>query len=285
MRPTQTRAAIVLLPLALLAFAGNSLLARAALRDGLIDPVGFTGLRLFAGAVTLAGILLLRGGVTRLLQFRPGSSVSLFVYAIAFSVAYIYLDAGFGALVLFGVVQLTMFIAALRKGQSPTSREWIGMVLAFCGLVWLLSPGSLEAPAAMAGVMAIAGVSWAAYTLIGRGAEDATVNTAQAFVGASLMVAPVLAFWPHKEWSAHGVALAALSGSLTSGLGYVVWYAVLPALSRTAAAVVQLAVPPVTLLLSALFLGEDLTFRLAAASVIIIFGIGLSVTARKEQRP
>lgn len=275
--------ALILLALTMIAFAGNSLIARLALRDDLIDPVGYTSLRLLSGALMLAAILLLRDQSRQMLKLNLTGSVSLFVYAIAFSIAYIALDAGLGALVMFGVVQLTMFAMAIFKGQSPAPTEWIGMLLAFAGLVWLLAPGSTDLPLPMVAMMTIAGVGWAVYTLDGRRAGDPVINIAQTFLAASILILPFLIFWPNQNWSIEGALLAITSGAITSGLGYVMWYSVLPLLTRTRAAVVQLLVPPLTLLLSVSFMGEELTMRLLLASAVIIFGIGLAVTTPKNR--
>jgi drug/metabolite transporter (DMT)-like permease len=276
-----TRRTAVLTVLALAAFASNSLLARAALRGRLVDPGSFTFVRLATGALVLA-LLAARPGPPRG-TWRAGSSaaaVALFVYALAFSLAYLRLDAGTGALVLFGAVQATMIGWGMAVGHRPSVLEWLGLVVALAGLVLLVAPGLHAPDPAGATLMALAGVGWGAYSLMGRGAADPVAANASSFVrslpfalGASLVL------WELAYATVSGLLLAATSGAITSGLGYAVWYAALRGLTPLRAAVLQLAVPVLAAAGGVVFLGERVTLRLAAAGVVVLSGIALAVFA------
>ena len=288
--------------LALIAFAANSLLARAAIGpaadgDTAIGPVAFTALRLAAGALVLWPWW--RPGRRGARTFdAPGSAVAppaatparriavgagaLVAYALPFSLAYVALGAATGALLLFGAVQLTMIGAGLRAGERLGPVRVAGLVAAFAGLVVLLAPGLSAPPPLAAATMLLAGVAWGAYSLIGRGEARPIAATARNFVW-SLPAAAVLAAWP-GAWagaSAAGVALALTSGALTSGLGYVAWYLALPSLSRTVAATVQLSVPLVAALGALVLLGEALDLRFALASTLVLGGIAAVVLTRR----
>jgi drug/metabolite transporter (DMT)-like permease len=272
---------------ALLAFAGNSLLARAAIgpaADGsvAIDPVGFTALRLAAGAVVLALLV----GPRALALPAPGPErrralwavVALVAYALPFSIAYVELGAATGALLLFGAVQVTMGAVGFAAGERPGARGLLGWAAALAGLVVLLLPGA-QAPAPLAAVvMGVAGVAWGTYTLLGRGGQAPLTATARAFAWA-LPAALGFAAWP-GAWSGAtpaGAALAVASGALASGLGYAVWYVALPSLTRTVAAVVQLAVPLVAAVAAVAWLGEGIGWRFAVASLLVLGGIAAVV--------
>jgi drug/metabolite transporter (DMT)-like permease len=274
---------IALTALAMVAFAANSLLCRAALADPLIDPASFTTLRLAAGAVVLALIV----------RARPLSSVPphadwlaaamLFLYAVAFSFAYLSLSAGTGALILFGAVQLTMFVVGLRAREHFAPLSWAGFIVAVLGLVYLVSPG-VTAPAPFgAALMAVAGVAWGVYSLRGRGVPDPLRATASNFVRSVPFTLAVSAlFFNELHGSARGVALAIASGALTSGVGYVIWYAALRGLNATRAATVQLSVPVIAALGGTLLLAEPITLRLALASLAVLGGIALVLVQRKS---
>lgn len=265
---------MTLTALAMLAFAGNSLLCRLALKGGAIDPASFTTLRLVAGMTTLWLVARWRS---------PGhgsghwlSGLALFAYAAAFSFAYQSLPAATGALLLFGAVQVTMISRGVWAGERLRLLQSVGMALALVGLVALLLPGLAAPPLTGALLMLGAGCAWGVYSLRGKGAGDPTRVTAGNFllacplaVGLSLLTANT---W-HLD--ATGVACALASGGLTSGLGYAIWYAVLPHLKAIHASTVQLSVPPLTALGGVVLLGEPLTLRLALASVAIIGGIAL----------
>lgn len=266
--------------LAMIAFAGNSLLCRLALKQTAIDPALFTALRLGSGALVLALLVQLRGG-------RPGragdvvSAAALFAYAAGFSFAYVSLSAGTGALLLFGAVQLTMLLTALYLGERPSLKQWAGLLSAACGLVILLLPGVEAPPPMQAGLMLLAGVAWGVYTLRGRGKPDATAVTAGNFLRAAPMGLVVLLLMASRlQWDSMGVIYALLSGGVASGLGYALWYGMLRHLGATQAASVQLSVPAITAVGGVLLLGEGLTLRLVAASVAILGGIGLVLRGR-----
>ncbi len=263
--------------LALCAFAGNSVLCRLALREGAIDPWSFTALRLVSGALLLAPLLLRRRG--DLPAWRPAGGLALAAYAAAFSLAYVSLPAGTGALLLFGTVQLTMFAAALRRGERLSPLGAAGVVAAAAGVVVLVLPGVRAPDPAGAALMIAAGVAWGAYSLLGRGNRAPVLATAQNFVFAAPLVAAAAALGPEATWSLRGAALAIASGTLTSGLGYVVWYAALPGLSATRAAVVQLAVPALAAAGGAVTLGERLDERLLLAGALTIGGIAAALGA------
>lgn len=281
--------------LALVAFAANSLLARAAIGPGAdgssaIGPVAFTALRLAAGALVLwpwwrPGR---RGGQSRPQRERvparriAAGAAALVAYALPFSLAYVALGAATGALLLFGAVQLTMIGAGLRAGERLGPLRVLGLIAAFVGLVVLLAPGLRAPPPLAAATMLLAGVAWGAYSLIGRGEPRPIAATARNFAW-SLPAAAALAAWP-GAWagaSATGVALALTSGALTSGLGYVAWYLALPSLSRTVAATVQLSVPLVAALGALALLGEAIDLRFAFASALVLGGIAAVVLTRR----
>lgn len=268
---------------ALVAFAANSILCRMALLGHLIDPASFTAIRLASGAATLSLVVgwRVRGLPPRAGQWR--SAAALFAYAIAFSLAYVSLDAGTGALILFGSVQLTMILAGLRAGERPRATEWIGLGLALGGLVILVRPG-LSAPAPLgAGLMALAGMAWGVYSLRGRGSTAPLQNTAGNFVltvpAAALVM---LVAGSTGSWTSRGVLLAVASGALASGAGYAVWYAALPALTATRAALVQLSVPVLAAAGGVLLLGEALPLRLPIAATLVLGGVALAVTTRSS---
>lgn len=272
---------LLLTALAMLAFAGNSLLCRAALRDASIDPASFTALRLVTGALALWLLLRLRSNR----QFaRTGNwygAVALFVYAAAFSFAYVGLDAGAGALLLFGAVQLSMVVWGLLRGERLDRPQLVGMLLALGGLVALLLPGSDTPSLGAALLMFVAGAAWGAYSLLGRGARDPLPAAAFSFLyAAPLAILLGLVMLDQLHWSPAGILYAVLSGALTSGIGYAIWYAVLPHLPAIQAASVQLSVPLLTALAGALLLGEALTVRLLLAGMAILGGVGLVLRAR-----
>ena len=267
---------------ALVAFAANSVFCRLALGETAIDPASFTTIRLLSGAVTLVLIAPLfdaRGASTRRGKWVPG--FMLFLYAIAFSFAYVSLSAGTGALILFGAVQVTMILSALLSGERPRRLEWAGVLVALAGLVVLVFPGLTAPSLAGSGLMAVAGVSWGVYSLLGRGAMDAVFETRVNFVRSLPFVALVsLVTLQDVHLSGVGVALAVLSGAIASGLGYVVWYAALKHLTATRAATVQLSVPVLAAMAGVLFLSEDISARLLLSSLMILGGIALAVARR-----
>lgn len=255
-----------------------------ALGAGTIDAASFSTVRLVAGAGMLWLVARLHARERRpLLRGTWVSAAMLFGYAVAFSFAYLSLAAGTGALILFGSVQVTMILAALLAGERPRAREWVGLAVAVGGLVYLVSPG-LSAPSPAGSLlMALAGVAWGRYSMRGRGASDPLAETAGNFVRAvPFGVAVSLLTLDQLHTSPRGIALAAVSGALTSGLGYVVWYAALRSLSGTRAAIVQLAVPVLAALGGIALLGEPLSLRLALSALLILGGIGLAVSVRSR---
>lgn len=267
---------------ALVAFAMNSLLCRMALGGGEIDAASFTAVRLVSGAVMLSLILYLsgKGGAAKTEGNWP-SAFFLFAYAICFSFAYLGLTTGTGALILFGCVQVTMIGVSLFKGERPGLLEWLGLSLAFGGLIYLVFPG-LSAPSlASSLLMAAAGTAWGFYTLRGKGSDDPLGDTAGNFVRSVPMVILVtLPFLSQINLSARGVILAVISGSVTSGLGYTVWYVALKYHTATRAAILQLSVPVLAAVGGVFILSEVADLRLVIAGVLILGGIGLTVATK-----
>ncbi len=265
---------------ALVCFAANSLLCRAALGRGLADPGTFTAVRLASGAAALALLL----GATR--RVRPaggswGSALALFVYAAAFSLAYVRIGAGAGALVLFAAVQGTMVAFGLATGTRLARAQWLGMALATGGLAWLTLPGAGAPDARGSALMALAGLAWGIYSVRGRRATEPLATTADNFLRAApLGVLFLLAQLGPARATPGGLALAAASGALASGGGYAIWYAALPALGAARAGTLQLAVPVLAAVGAVLLLGEPVTLRLAGAGAVILVGVGLAVRVR-----
>lgn len=270
---------------AMIAFAANSLLCRAALDGGHADAASFTSLRLVGGALALVPLARLRGGGR-----SAGSWVSagaLFAYAIGFSLAYLSIPAGIGALLLFGAVQLTMVGAGLRAGERPSTREWVGLVVSFAGLVALTRPGLTQPDPMGTALMVVAGVAWGVYSIRGKGIADPLSETASNFlrsVPMALLASGVALFFASPHVTPRGILLAFISGALASGLGYAIWYTALRGLTATKAAVVQLSVPPLTALGGVLLLGELVTPRLVVAGLLILGGIALAISARSVGR-
>jgi drug/metabolite transporter (DMT)-like permease len=270
---------VALTGLTLVAFAGNSILCRMALRQGAIDPVSFTGLRLASGAAVLLPFV---GPRPR--PWSPPGALALLVYALAFSLAYVWLDAGTGALLLFGSVQATMIGVGLVQGERPGARRWLGIVAALLGLVWLVRPGGSAPDPAGSALMVGAGVAWGAYSLLGRRARVPARATACNFALAAVPAGFAMALSPlARTFTAPGVGLALASGALTSGLGYVVWYVALRGHTATSAAVVQLAVPVIAALGGVAFLGESPTARLWMAGALTLGGVALAVLSRSAK--
>ena len=261
---------------ALTCFAANSLLARAALGTGRIDPASYTAVRLASGALVLWAIAASRGGA------RPkggwSGATALFVYAAAFSVAYVRVRAGPGALLLFAAVQATMIGWGLARGARPTALQWAGLLVAIAGLAWLTLPGSSSPDPAGSALMAVAGIAWGAYTLAGRASRDPVGDTAGNFLRSAVITAGFLLLSAGSARAVPaGVALAAASGAVASGVGYSLWYSVVPKLGATRAAVVQLSVPVLAALGAIPLLGEPMTGRLMVAGAAIVSGVALAM--------
>ncbi len=288
---------------AMIAFAGNSLLCRAALKQTGIDAASFTFLRIFSGALVLwlirRGLMVERTAsplversfgsslVTRHLSLPPAgtwlSALALFAYAAAFSFAYNTLSAGTGALLLFGAVQATMILWGLRKGESLHARQLIGLALAAGGLVLLVFPG-LSAPSLGGStLMLAAGIAWGIYSLRGKGAGDPISATAGNFIRAvPLAVVLSISLLPWARVDRAGLVYAILSGAIASGLGYVIWYTALSSLKAASAATVQLSVPVLAATGGILLLGEPLTLRFLLAAGVVLGGIALVVIEKRN---
>jgi drug/metabolite transporter (DMT)-like permease len=276
---------LALTALAMIAFAGNSLLCRAALKHGSIDPASFTTIRVVAGALMLALLARLRRGAA-IGGGNWRSALALFVYAAGFSFAYISLPTATGALLLFGAVQGTMIGRGLWVGERLHGWQLLGLLLAFGGLLGLLLPGLSAPPLTGALLMLSAGVAWGIYSLRGKGAGDPLQVTAGNFLRAAPM-ALALSVVMLRTGSAttSGILYAMASGALASGVGYAIWYTALPALRATSAATVQLSVPVIAAIGGVLFLGEPLSWRFVLASVAVLGGIALVLRRKSNGSP
>jgi drug/metabolite transporter (DMT)-like permease len=283
-RPSSVHTTLLLTVLAMLAFAANSLLCRLALGQGLIDAASFATVRIFAGAVILTLIMLPAWRTRGRAQADWRAVITLFLYMVFFAYAYLSLSAATGALILFGAVQLTMFIAALRAGEHFAALSWVGLCLAVLGLVYLVLPGVTAPDPTGAALMTIAGISWGFYSLLGRHAPEPLEATANNFIfSLPLAIVVSLVFMDDIHTSAPGFALAAISGAIASGLGYVAWYAALRGLTASRAAIVQLSVPAIAAFGGVVFLAEEITLRLLLASGATLGGIAL-VLAQRARR-
>jgi drug/metabolite transporter (DMT)-like permease len=265
------------------AFAANTVLCRLALHDGSIDAASFSTIRLASGALTLWAIVVLfqRRSNPGAARGDWSSAFLLFLYALPFSFAYLSLTTGTGALILFGAVQATMIASGLHAGERPHVMEWVGLVIAIGGLIYLVSPGLAAPSPPSAALMVVAGIAWGAYSLRGRGAVDPVRTTAGNFArSVPLALAVSLVALPLAHVSAKGALWAVLSGALASGVGYAIWYAALPALTATRAATVQLSVPVLSAVAGVILLGEAVTLRLVIAAVLILGGVGFALRAR-----
>jgi drug/metabolite transporter (DMT)-like permease len=275
------RRLLILTLLTMTAFAANSILCRMALKATSIDPATFTAIRLLSGAMSLWLIVRARTG-NNAVAGNWRSALSLFAYATAFSFAYVSLSAGTGALILFGAVQATMILHGLLRGERFTRLQTAGLLIALGGLVALLLPGVTAPSWAGATLMAIAGIAWGSYSLLGRGSVNPMATTAGNFLRAAILGALLSATTLGSlAWDTRGALLALLSGSVASGLGYAIWYTVLPALRATHAATVQLSVPVIAALAGVLLLGERLSLRLLLCSIAILGGIAMVLHAGK----
>ena len=271
---------IILVSVTMLAFAANSLLNRMALAESEAGAASFAALRLLSGALMLVAIVQIRGQANWRLTNVAGP-LSLLAYVIGFSFAYLSLDAGLGALILFGGVQITMFAGALLRGESVPTMRWVGAGFAFAGLSFLLWPsGTTPVPLLGAGLMLGAALGWGIYSLLGAGAADPLGATARNFLWATpLGLLPAFFMW--DGMSPIGALLAVLSGAVTSGLGYALWYRVLPELPASVAAVAQLTVPIIALAGGIVFIGEELTWRFLVAALMVLGGVVLSLYRSK----
>ncbi|WP_338474676.1 DMT family transporter [Pseudomonas sp. MS646] len=266
----------------LVAFAANSIFCRQALMQDQIDPASFTAIRLLSGAVFLLCLIRSR-------QPRPAmggswrAGLALFLYAYLFSIAYVRLGAGVGALILFGAVQLTMFACAWKQGEPVQKKALIGMSLAFCGLLVLLLPGADTPPMGSALLMAVSGMAWGAYSLLGKGCANPLADTAGNFARTLAMLCvlgPIMLLGSHPRLSVPGVLYALASGILASGCGYALWYGTVKKISAQHAATLQLGVPILASLGGVWLLDEPMSIRLLTVSIVVLGGIALSLRAR-----
>jgi drug/metabolite transporter (DMT)-like permease len=277
---------VIITAITLIAFAANSLLCRMALGEHLIDPVSFTSIRLVSGALALIPISRLLGEAKIYQKTKGswGSGFALFVYAVAFSLAYVSLSIGVGALILFGSVQVTMLGAALNSGEKLEPVQWVGAFLAMGGLVALVLPG-ISAPNPLGALlMCISGIAWGVYSIRGKGVSAPIAMTAGNFTRSAPMAVIASAVAASAvHFQLFGILLALVSGVVTSGLGYILWYRALRSLTTTQASVVQLLVPVLAAFGGIAFLSEQLSIRLSSASAVILGGIALAVIKRKPK--
>ncbi|QBG48048.1 DMT family transporter [Verrucomicrobia bacterium S94] len=268
----------LLTALALCAFAANSVLSRLALATQAIDPVSFTLLRLLSGMLVL---LPLSSGIRKATPSRDWknavlSGLALFIYALAFSLGYVTISSGMGTLILVGAVQFAMFAWALIQHDQISRSKWIGAGISFAGLIALVSPGLTAPDLKGATLMAAAGIAWGLYSIRGRGARSPVLMTARNFTCAVPMAGiTAILFFQTLEISPCGAIIAVLSGSITSGLAYVIWYRALRDLSTVTASMVQLLIPVLAAAGGVVFLNEPLTARLLISSALILGGVGL----------
>lgn len=292
--PPSILSTLLFTALALTAFAANSVLCRLALGDEVIDAVSFTSLRVLSGSLTLLILATLSAPIQSVKKAGTWSGAfCLFLYASSFSFAYMTLDTGTGALILFGSVQLTIVIASLKNGEKIDSLEWLGLILALSGFIYLVSPGLSIPTLKGLGLMTIAGIGWGFYTLIGRGSQKPLLDTAMNFTRALpfiLVLSVSSIVIGGVALSKEGSLLAVASGALSSGIGYAIWYRALQGLSPLQSGVVQLSVPIIAAFGGIVFVGEQFSWTLSIASALILGGIlavflGRQRLARRKEEP
>lgn len=273
--------------LALFAFAANSLLSRMAFVENAIEPLPFTLIRIMSGALLLA--LLVRPRVSEMKRMIDMSlnktnwlsAISLSIYAFAFSWAYVGMDTGMGALILFATIQIVLNIVAQLLGAKTNALTLLGIMIAFMGLIVLLLPGQSAPDFDRAVIMMIAGLAWAGFVFAGRNSQQPLNDVAIAFRWSLVWCVPLIFFIDWQGSSIKGIVLAVLSGTLASGLGYALWYKVLPQLGLQNAAQAQLVVPVLALIMGVVFLSEQLSFTLLLACSLILIGITLAIRSKK----
>lgn len=268
--------------LALIAFAANSVLCRLALGNEAIDASSFTVIRLLSGSIVLLVIMVATRNISEVpTKGSWAASFMLFLYAITFSYAYISLDTGTGALILFGSVQITMILLSFISGTRLHFTEWAGVTIAFTGFVYLLLPGVTTPSITGFLLMTVAGIAWGIYTLKGRGSKSPLMDTAYNFLRTTpLVILLAITTINNVNYSSEGILLALLSGGITSGIGYTIWYIALGGLSSTQAAVLQLSVPVIAAFGGVLFVSEAITFRLTVSATMVLGGILVVVLGR-----
>jgi len=267
----------------MIAFAANSVFCRLALIDQDNSPLSFTLVRVLSGAIILS-IFFFKDFKKEPIQINMASvlaPITLFFYALFFSLSYVNIDAGLGALILFACVQITMITSALAKGQKMNFYQAIGFTLALAGFVYLLLPGAGVPPLRATGLMITSGVCWGVYSLLGQGVKNPIFSNAQNFIFTFPLVLAFFVVFPF-ELTKSGAFWAVLSGSLTSGLGYTLWYIVLKDLVTSTASIVQLSVPALAILGGVVFLHEPISFRLVIATTLIFIGIVINITSKTK---
>ena len=274
---------VLLTGLALVAFAANSVLCRLALGEKAIDASSFTIIRLLSGAIVL--LILFKIKNNELSSNSKGSwysGIMLFLYAITFSFAYITLDTGTGALILFGSVQITMIALSLLSGNRLHFTEWLGVIIAFAGFLYLIMPGVTAPSTTGFLLMTVAGVAWGIYTINGKGSKNPLSDTTFNFLRTvPFIIIMLLVVLKDVNFTSKGILLAIISGGVTSGIGYTIWYMALKGLTSTQAAVVQLLVPVIAAFGGVIFIFEKITFRLTISSTMILGGILIVVMGKK----
>ncbi len=273
---------IIYTTLALIAFAANSVICRLALKDGAIDPGMFTSIRLSSGAAVLIALVFF--SKNRRHEKSKGSWTSagmLFLYAAAFSYAYVSLETGIGALIAFGVVQITMIASSLISGYKMNGMEWLGILLALAGFLYLLLPGASAPSLSGFILMSLSGIGWGIYSLRGKKSKHPLVDTAYNFLRSLPFLILLIYFLAQESnYSTKGILLALLSGIVTSGIGYTIWYTALKGLNSIQASIVQLLVPVLAAIGGVIFIGELISLRLMASSLMILGGILLLIIKR-----
>jgi len=281
----RTTKPLVFTTLALIAFAANSVLCRLALGGEAIDAAGFTCIRLLSGAIVLLCILKWGGNKNR--SSTKGSwsaAFMLFLYAVTFSFAYLTLNTGTGALILFGSVQITMILRSHLSGTRLLLMEWVGVVVAFSGIVYLVLPGVTAPSLTGFSLMTLAGIAWGLYSLKGRGSTNPLSDTSDNFLRSIPFVIVLGLFFFHDAHiTRQGIILAAISGSITSGIGYTLWYIALRGLSATQAAVVQLSVPVIAGFGGVVFVSEQISLRLTLSALLTLGGILMVILGRNAK--
>ena len=273
---------LIFTTLALIAFAANSVLCRLALGGETIDAAGFTCVRLLSGALVLLALLFFnKTNKSSRTRGSWSAACMLFLYAVTFSFAYLTLNTGTGALILFGSVQMTMILMSIRSGNRLIMIEWLGVTTAFTGLIYLVLPGVTAPSFSGFSLMTLAGIAWGLYTLKGRGSTHPLSDTSYNFLRSLPFVMLLsLLFFRQMHLSVHGIILAAISGGITSGIGYTLWYMALRGLSATQAAVVQLSVPVIAGFGGVVFVSEQISLRLTLSALLTLGGILMVILGR-----
>lgn len=279
--------------IALIAFAANSLFCRMALAEGYIDAWNFTIIRLISAAACLGIIIAVHTQYLKLNRSLDGatvkekgswlSSTSLVIYALCFSIAYVELDTGTGALILFSAVQLTMIGWGIYKKEQLSALQWLAFIVAVAGFIYLMLPSAAMPSLSAATLMAISGSAWGVYSIRGKSCVSPLRATGFNFIR-SLVAVPILLLVAMSrliEISMQGILLACASGAIASGVGYSIWYMAMPLLKNTQAAIIQLCVPVLAAVLGVVFLSEQLTLEFVIASSVILGAVLVFILNKK----